>query len=115
MTEPIDSQPADTPGTPLAGLDLPDPLPAPVEPVIVERTNWIATIGVGLILLVLGFGAGFSARPLLIPAPAPVVAPPVGGTPGSGGSMLDLIYGSVRHYRGDPKAPVTMLEYSDFQ
>jgi hypothetical protein len=100
-------------GTPLADLDLPDPAPAPVEPLIVQRTNWVATIGIGLILLVLGFGAGFSARPLLIPAPLSpsVVAQPAG----TGASLLDLLYTSVRHYRGDPKAQVTLLEFSDFQ
>lgn len=100
-------------GTPLADLDLPDPAPAPVEPLIVQRTNWVATVGVGLILLVLGFGAGFSARPLLIPAPVPT--PSVVQPSSAGGSLLDLLYTSVRHYRGDPKAQVTLLEFSDFQ
>jgi len=108
----LSATPAPDGGTPLAALDLPDPAPAPDEPVVIERTNWIMTIGVGLILMALGFGAGFSARPFLIPAPAAPVAAAAGS---SGASLLDALYASVRHYRGDPKAPVTVLEFGDFQ
>ncbi len=110
MSEPKSDIP---PGTPLSELDLPDPLPAPVEPVVERRTNWGMTVALGALLLVLGFGAGYAGRPLLDP---PLPAVPQGASSASAGAtLLDLLTAQVRHFKGSANAPVTIIEYSDFQ
>lgn len=110
MTE----QPSDPrTGTPLSELELPDPPAAPVEPVVVQRVNWLATLAIGALVLVLGFGAGYAVRPMLDPS-APAL--PTGAASSSAGAtLLDVITAQVRHYKGSDRAPVTIIEYSDFQ
>ena len=99
-------------GTPLADLDLPDPLPAPAEPIVVRETNWLVTLTLGALLLLVGFGAGYASRPVLDP-PAPAL-PQGAASSSAGANLLDLVTAQVRHFKGKANAPVTIIEYSDF-
>ena len=107
------TQPEMPRGTPLTELQLPDPTPAPVEPVIVSRTRWGPTLLLGVLMLLAGLGAGYAGRPLLDPPP-PLVARGTPSAANAGATLLDLITAKVRHTKGDPRAPVTIIEYGDF-
>ncbi len=95
--------------------------------------SW-ATPVVGLVMLVLGLAAGFWGRPLLdkpgtatpaapvaqvttIPAtPAAAAAPTVDPTQQARlKELMAYMVSQTRHFRGDANAPVTIIEFSDFQ
>ncbi len=61
--------------------------------------TWVAN----LIMLVLGVIIGFVGHWLIAP----------GGS--SGNSMFDTVVSKTRHLRGNSNAPVTLIEFSDFQ
>jgi len=119
--------------------NLNEPERKPALTVVVQ--SW-ATPLIGLLMLVVGLVAGFYARPLFTqqdeaepqaaasvpptsPAAAPVnagqsvatVAPTADPTAvaESQKSLMDFLTGQMKHFRGDPDAPVTIIEFSDFQ
>ena len=61
---------------------------------------WVAN----LIMLVLGIIIGFMGHWLIASAATP-----------SGASGFDGIVSKTRHFRGNSNAPVTLIEFSDFQ
>jgi protein-disulfide isomerase len=114
-----------------------DPERKPALTVVIQ--SW-ATPLIGLLMLVVGLVAGFYLRPLLsqtdeaqqaaasLPptsAAAPVdsgqsvaTAQPTADPTAVAESQQDLmtfLIGNIRHFRGDPNAPVTIIEFSDFQ
>ncbi len=102
------------------------------QPALVINVQTWATPIVGLLMLVVGLLAGYFIRPL-IPLPAdaetPVAAAPantpltespaqaaaVTQPPVDLQEVMENLKSQVRHYRGDPNAPVTLIEFSDFQ
>jgi hypothetical protein len=93
-------------------------------------TNWNVTALVALITLLIGIALGYTARPMLDPAPAPtpvviVVTPalntaanattPAAPTTTKRATILDAVIAQTRHFKGDPNAPVTLIEFGDFQ
>ncbi len=81
-----------------------------------------------LLIFAVGFGAGLWARPLLLPAPvaeapteaqptAPAAAAeaPAGPSDADREHIMQMLATQTRHFRGDPDAPLTMIEFSDFQ
>ncbi len=88
--------------------------------------SW-ATPVVGLVMLVLGLLAGYYGRPMLA-SEDPVAAGASVATAGTDSSsaasrvsdpdraaVMEALLPRVRHFRGDPEAPITMIEFSDFQ
>lgn len=88
------------------------------------RVNPLATLIVGLVI---GLVVGYAGRPLITPVPevstparsAPFSArsgiadpPPTSVAPAT---LLDTVIRQTRHFKGNPDAPVTMIEFSDFQ
>lgn len=71
-----------------------------------------ASVIVGLVMLVIGVLVGYLGRPLVTPPPAVVTIPPSASKPTT---LIDLLATQVRHFKGNPNAPVTILEFSDFQ
>ena len=65
---------------------------------------------VGIIMLVIGMAIGFLGRPLISPTPA-------AGTVNAGDqpSIIRLLLSQTRHFKGNANAPVTLIEFSDFQ
>jgi hypothetical protein len=92
--------------------------------------SW-ATPVVGVIMLVLGLLAGYFIRPLLSssqPAtPAPIAAAPSTSVPGAAAvspdttqpanlqELMAYLLPQVKHFKGDPEAAVTLIEFGDFQ
>ncbi len=89
--------------------------------------SWATPI-VGALMLVVGLLGGYFARPLLAPqSPAIVASPSTGAASSSDVSaspqnqtsdpkeLMAFVVSQTRHFKGDPNAPVTMIEFSDFQ
>jgi curved DNA-binding protein CbpA len=58
---------------------------------------------VNVLMLVFGVAIGFIGRPLVMPPPDPQAA------------MLQSVMNTTRHYKGNANAPVTIVEFADFQ
>ncbi len=69
-----------------------------------SRSNLVMTIVFGLAMFVLGGFAGYWGRPFLTPPP-----------PDPRQAMLDSVIKRTRHFKGNANAPVTMIEFSDYQ
>jgi hypothetical protein len=89
--------------------------------------SWSTPI-VGIVMLVLGLLIGYFGRPVVAdriaalmpkstatsgPTPAAVVGPQP--QPQSPEELMNYLISQTRHFRGDPNAPIVMLEFSDFQ
>ena len=70
-----------------------------------KKRNRGALIGVVVNLLMLVFGViiGFVGRPIVMPPPDPQAA------------MLQKVIDATRHFKGNANAPVTIIEFADFQ
>ena len=62
---------------------------------------------VNAIVLIVGIIIGYASYPLIAPAPPPA-------TDKTQSSMDELI-SKVRHFKGNPNATITLLEFSDYQ
>ncbi|MFN2195615.1 MAG: hypothetical protein ACK2UW_05765 [Anaerolineales bacterium] len=90
--------------------------------------SW-ATPVVGVVMLIIGLLAGYFGRPLLAgtqdsattggstsaepTSGVSQVEPPANNA--SSEEVMAFLTSNVRHFRGDENAPVTMIEFSDFQ
>lgn len=90
--------------------------------------TWTTPI-VGVVMLVIGLLAGYFGRPLLAreqdttgasgansvgtPSGVTDVEPPANNA--SPEEVMAFLTGNVRHFKGDESAPVTIIEFSDFQ
>ncbi len=91
--------------------------------VTINIQSWATPI-VGLVMLVIGLLGGYFIRPLTLgqssnTTTASIVTPPVAiptadQTAAQQNLMASLIP-KVRHFKGDPNAPVTIIEFGDFQ
>ncbi|MBN2388400.1 MAG: hypothetical protein JXB85_15390 [Anaerolineales bacterium] len=97
--------------------------------IVVRIQSWATPI-VGVIALLVGLFAGYYGRPVMersleptstSTAAATVIAQPTATpTPGSqvptpNTQLMAMAMAEVRHFQGNPDAPVTFLEFSDFQ
>jgi hypothetical protein len=94
----------------------------PGKPALTIHIQTWATPIVGLVMLVLGLLAGYFARPLVTPllnretpTPTVIAEEDAGETAGSQQGLKDYVLPQTKHFLGDPNAPVTLIEFSDFQ
>jgi hypothetical protein len=89
------------------GVAASEPALASTEPAstIKPKRKRGALPGVILNLLMLVFGVviGFAGRPIVLPPPDPQTA------------MLQKVMAATRHFKGNANAPVTIVEFADFQ
>lgn len=94
-----------------------------LRPVVTINIQSWATPIVGLVMLVIGLLGGYFIRPLILGqfssptasiATSPAAIPTTDQTAAQQSLMASLIP-KVRHFKGDPNAPVTIIEFGDFQ
>ena len=93
------------------------------------RVHVLVTALVGLVMLLVGAAAGYLGRPLVAPQPTPTLAAasaeradassdkggdPAAGNP-SAAELMAAVVAQTRHFKGDVSAPVTIVEFGDFQ
>ncbi|MEJ2601312.1 MAG: hypothetical protein P8Z00_23490 [Anaerolineales bacterium] len=105
-------------------------LEAPNPALVINVQSWATPI-VGLLMLVIGLLGGYFGRPLLtgpaapagsaaLTSPAPAATSPASeaGTTASAAdraSLMEFLVSQTRHFKGNADAPVTLIEFSDFQ
>lgn len=118
--------------------NLNDPSRKPALTIIVQ--TWATPI-IGLLMLVVGLAAGYYARPFfaqqedtqqaaatLPPTSTVGIAADAGQTVATAAptadptaiaesqkGLMDFLAGQTRHFKGDPNAAITIIEFSDFQ
>ena len=133
VREPISSnkEPVKRRKKPVASEE-PAPVEAQKEPALIETQkqpaivitiqSWATPI-VGVVMLVLGLLVGYYVRPLIlsqVQSEASVNSSPPVGIPTADNSaaqqkLMETILAKTRHFRGDANAPVTIVEFADFQ
>lgn len=97
------------------------PLEAQKQPAVTITIQSWATPIIGAAMLVLGLLVGFYARPFLLAGSpsgtnsAPPVVIPTEDNSAAQAQLMETVIAQVRHFKGDPDAPVTIIEFADFQ
>lgn len=85
--------------------------------------SWATPI-VGLVMLVIGLLIGYTMRPLTLAqtpnaagasAITPLAAIPTTDNSVAQQDLMESLISKTRHFKGDPNAPVTIIEFGDFQ
>ena len=108
---------------PLEVQEEPASLEAQKTPAITISIQSWATPIVGILMLVLGLLVGYYVRPLIlsqVQSEASVNSSPPVGIPTADNSaaqqkLMETVLAKTRHFKGDPDAPVTIIEFADFQ
>jgi hypothetical protein len=92
---------------------------------VINVKSWATPI-IGLIMLMIGLMAGYFGRPFFVNRstnlPTDVAAsqqsitsttPPVSSSEGE--ALMDTLISQTRHFKGNSDAPITIIEFSDFQ
>jgi len=107
----------------------------PSNPALVINIQTWATPIIGIVMLVAGLLLGYFGRPLVSNgALSAAVAPGTGaeptvaaanpsdsqavsneGAPVSTPTLMEFLIGQTNHFKGNPDAPVTLIEFSDYQ
>ena len=108
---------------PLDVQEEPAPLEAQKPPAITISIQSWATPIVGVVMLVLGLLVGYYGRPLIpnqtqsetsVNSASPVVLPNADNSAVQE-KLMETVVAQTRHFKGDPNAPVTVIEFADFQ
>lgn len=100
-------------------------MPANVEEhkqpaVTITIQSWATPI-IGAAMLVLGLLVGFYGRPFVLAGnqsdagSAPPVVIPTADNSAAQEKLMESVVAQTRHFKGDPNAPVTIIEFADFQ
>ncbi len=105
--------------------------PAPIEtqkqPVMVIAVQSWTTPIIAVVMLVLGLLVGYYGRPFtragtqpvaqpeVITTSAPPVVIPTVDNSVAQQKLMETVIAQTRHFKGDPNAPVTIIEFGDFQ
>lgn len=107
----------------------------PTGPALTITIQSWSTPVVGLAILAIGILTGYYVRPLISSGATPAFPTPVSVTPTAAGqpptadpaqssstdlenrqqALMETLISQTVHFTGDPAAPVTLIEFSDFQ
>jgi len=88
------------------------------KPALTIHIHTWATPIVGLLMLVIGLTAGYFGRPLVSTALTKATSTPTAveeSTEPQNPEVQGLVVEQTKHFIGDANAPVTIIEFSDFQ
>lgn len=106
--------------------------PAPIEThkqpaATITIQSWATPI-VGVVMLVIGLLLGYYGRPFtragtqpvtaqpeIITTSAPPVVIPTVDNSAAQQNLMETVVAQTRHFKGDPNAPVTIIEFGDFK
>lgn len=99
------------------------PLEAQKPPALTISIQSWATPIIGVLMLVLGLLVGYYGRPIMLnqaPSEASVnsespVVIPTADNSAAQQKLMETVLAQTRHFMGDPDAPVTIIEFADFQ
>jgi hypothetical protein len=95
------------------------PKPVKEKPAITVSVQSWATPIVGLVMLIVGLFGGYALRPLLDDrTEQPDVSlrqQPSQDNAAGNPQLMEHLVSQTRHFRGNPDAPVTLIEFGDFQ
>ena len=99
------------------------PLEAQKPPAIAISIQSWATPIVGILMLVLGLLVGYYGRPLILSQvqseasvdSSPPVVIPTADNSAAQQNLMETVLAKTRHFMGDPNAPITIIEFADFQ
>jgi protein-disulfide isomerase len=99
----------------------PAPLDGQKQPAVtITIQSWVTPI-IGVAMLVLGLLVGFYGRPFILAgtqsdaSSAPPIVIPTADNSAAQQQLMETALAKTRHFKGDPNAPVTMIEFGDFQ
>ena len=102
LSDPNDRRQYDAQATNLASQPMTASIDSTVAPKSPKKFRVMGLI-VNILMLVIGVAIGFIGRPLVMPPPDPQAV------------MLQTVMDTTRHYKGNNNAPVTIIEFADFQ
>jgi len=91
------------------------------RPAITINVQSWATPIVGVVMLIVGLFGGYYGRPLVgdggeqATVPQAIEPAQPQGLGSGNEELMDFLNSQVRHVTGDPDAPVTLIEFGDFQ
>jgi protein-disulfide isomerase len=88
------------------------------QPAITINIQSWATPVIGVVMLIIGLLGGYYGRPL-VGGTKEQVAAPQSIAPSQAGAgneeLMSYLVSQTRHFTGNPDAPVTLIEFGDFQ
>lgn len=97
------------------------PVEAQKQPAVTITIQSWATPIIGTAMLVLGLLVGFYARPFLlagsqsdVSSASPIVIPTADNSAAQQ-KLMETVISQTRHFKGDPDAQITIIEFADFQ
>ena len=85
--------------------------------ITINIQSWTTPL-VGVVMLIIGLLGGYYGRPLVSGTKEPVtVSQSIAPSQAGAGNEEVMVYlvSQTKHFRGDPDAPVTLIEFGDFQ
>ena len=86
----------------------------------IRLSNWLLVV-VGLVMLLFGMVLGYFGQPLVGPeaksakSTGTAQAIALQTQTAANQQVMEYLSGKLQHFQGDPNAPVTIIEFSDFQ
>ncbi len=88
------------------------------QPAITINVQSWATPVVGVVMLIIGLLGGYYGRPLIGGADEQAAVPQsIAPSQAAAGNeeLMTYLVSQTRHFTGNPDAPVTLIEFGDFQ
>ncbi len=116
---------AEQPEADSLAVEIPEQTADISKPALVINIHSWATPIIGVVMLLVGLTAGYFGRPFINninPSEASIAKQEQAngqvsqeGSPASTPTLMEYLVGQTRHFKGDQNAPVTLIEFSDFQ